>query len=290
MARAGANSGSYFRAVIELSIVTQDILTSLYAAGTNMRSGGDSQQEIRRLGQLLDKWITSLPSEFNFQTQNETQQPYLRERTVLGFHFYSARILITRLCFGGLGQNVPESFVQSMANTCIESAQAIVGFLPDQPNASALYASGPWWSVVHSLMQATSVFLLALTSSTATSVDTATLSIQVKKVIRWLREMHDPLAVRASHMVLHIFQTVAVHFSIDISDLLIFLAGYSETSMEQNEWVGGVDTLTLGLDGHLQAPYMGGAARAGSGFLPFDRVLMPFSPSSRDGPSFTNPF
>ena len=44
-----ANSGSYLKAVVQLSIITQSILTSLYSATSSGRSAGEMQRDMVHL-------------------------------------------------------------------------------------------------------------------------------------------------------------------------------------------------------------------------------------------------
>ena len=173
---AEASADSYFRAVVQLSIVTQSITASLYTAGTKVRSPDELHQDIVQLGQRLDDWLTKLPRDLNFQTHLDgsmaLQDPFLRERRLLTFQFYSAKILLTRPCLGNLEESakhaettIPVDFSRRMADICIETAKAVVDLLPNQPQPRFLYEYGPWWTMVHNLMQALAVLLLALSYS-----------------------------------------------------------------------------------------------------------------------------
>lgn len=118
-------------------------------------------------------------------------------------------------------QNVPKTFNRRLANICIEAAKTVTNLLPDQPVPLFIYEKGPWWSIVHHLMQAVSVFLLALLYSSSTSQDSIVLLHYAKELVRWLRAMQDPLAERAYQMAFSTFKAVARHLSIDISDPLM---------------------------------------------------------------------
>lgn len=269
--KSDANRGSYFKAVVQIAIITQNIFTSLYSAGTMMRTAGESQQDISRLGQRLDQWASSLPSDFSFRDRvASSPQAHSRERMLLGFHFCSAKILLTRQCLGGLGQaadfSVPETFIRRMANMCVESAKAIADFLPDQPNTLPLHENGPWWCIIHHIMQAVSVILLALLHSTPSSQNQNTLSDCVKKLVRWLCAMQDPLAERAYQMALKAFQAVATRLSIDISDLWMdyAIAYAAPRAREHSLYSIGVPIASQ----PLQAPFV--AASAPPLFTPND--------------------
>ncbi|KAF2848752.1 C6 transcription factor-like protein [Plenodomus tracheiphilus IPT5] len=206
-----ANSGSYFRAVVQLSVITQNILTSLYSAGTSLRTSNDIQQDTMQLVQRLDQWVTALLAEFNSQDPtSDLSEKFTRERMLLGFQFCSARILLTRPNLTARRQPWKEAkeanFSKCMSNMCIEAAKTIVASLPDDPRPELIYDQGPWWCIVHHLMQAISIFLLELSY---TSQGNTTLVYFVKKALHWLEAMQDPIAQRAHKIALDLFQTVA---------------------------------------------------------------------------------
>jgi hypothetical protein len=229
---AEANAGSYFRAVVQLCTITQSITASLYTARTKVRSPDELHQDIVQLGQRLDDWLTKLPRDLNFQTHPDgsmaLQDPFLRERRLLTFQFYSATILLTRPClssFEGSAKHaeettIPADFTQRMAGTCVETAKAVVDLLPDQPQPRFLYEYGPWWTIVHNLMQALAVLLLALSYSSKSPQGNAVLAEYCQKTIRWLCSLNDPLANRAYRVALGCFEVTAKRLSLPIPDEL----------------------------------------------------------------------
>ena len=229
---AEANAGSYFRAVVQLSMVTQSIMASLYTAGTRVRSPDELHQDIVQLNQRLDDWLTKLPRNLNFQTYSNgsmaSQDSFLRERTLLTFQFCSAKILLTRPCLGSFEESakhaeettIPLDFAQRMAVICVETAKAVVDLLPDQPQLLFLYEYGPWWTVVHNLMQALSVLLFALSYSSRSPQGNAVLAGYCRTIIRWLCSLDDPLANRASRVALSCFEVIAKRLALSVSDEL----------------------------------------------------------------------
>ena len=219
-----ANSGSYFQAAIQLSIITQSIMTSLYSAGTMIRSQTELQQDMTQLGLRLDMWFNSLPSEFNSQRPpSVSSEPFVRERILLAFQLCSAKMLLTRPCLTGRRSSWREaneiSFTSRMANACLDAAITIVNFLPDEPRSDLIPEQGPWWCITHHVMQAVSVLLLALSYSTTTSHDPSSLIQSTKKAVCWLRNMQDPVAERAFHVALNLLDGVAGRYGVDVSDL-----------------------------------------------------------------------
>ncbi|KAF9698111.1 hypothetical protein EKO04_003483 [Ascochyta lentis] len=219
-----ANSGSYFRAEAQLSVITQNILTSLYSASSLTRPSGDNQHEMTQLGQRLDRWVLSLPKELNFQDPvSKTCKTFARERMLLGFQLCSARILVGRPCLTTRKQALREvneaSFARRMGNSCIEAAKTVVDFLPDEPNARFIYDQGPWWCIIHHLMQAVSVFLLGLSDPSCGPQDSASLMLYAKKVLWWLQSMQDPVAERAYHVATSSFEMASRQYAVGASGL-----------------------------------------------------------------------
>jgi hypothetical protein len=222
-AAADTSSGAYFKAGVQLSIITQNILTSLYSAGTMIRSPSDVQQDTTFLSQRLDQWFSSLPLEL--KPYGDTRDPsdgFSRERVLLKFQFCSARILLTRPCLAARRQPRKDaqdaSFARNMADGCIEAAKIIVGSLPDD-FSSRIYEDLPWWCLVHHMMQAVSVFLLGLSYPSSSSCEASIMIHHVRKTICWLQRMQGPVAARAHRIAFNCFEKVARQYAVDVSDL-----------------------------------------------------------------------
>lgn len=219
-----ANSGSYFKASVQLSIIIQSILTSLYNPSTTVRSPADIQSDMAQLDQRLDQWVLALPQEFNFQIPvANTSMLYSRERMLLGFQLCSARMLLGRLCLNPRRQMSREgnevTFARRLSNSCIEAAKTIVDFLPEEPSARFIYDQGPWWCIVHHIMQAVSVFLLGLSYPASISQDGMTLIQYVKKAVWWLQVLQDPVASRAYQVAASTFEIVLRRHDLDVSGI-----------------------------------------------------------------------
>jgi hypothetical protein len=219
-----ANSGSYFRAIAQLSIITQSTLAALYSAGAMSQGTGDIQAAILHLEQRLKRWLDALPSGFDpRQPFRGSSEPFTRERVLLGFRFHSMRILLTRPCLMQLDHSRMEDgqrdFATLSALACVEAAQEIVAYLPDGPHWSVIHDHGPWWNIIHYVMQAVSVLLLALSHASILSRDDLALLQGAKKAIAWMGKVQDPAAARAFKMALHSLDIIANRSGIDVSDL-----------------------------------------------------------------------
>jgi hypothetical protein len=188
-----------------------------------IKSAGEIRQNMAQLDQRLNEWVMSLPMEFSFQgPMKGTSMTFARERMLLGFQLCSVRMLLARPCLSAWRQAWREgnnsSFARKIGNSCIEAARMGVDFLPDEPYPRFIYDYGPWWCIVHQMMQAVSVFLFGLSyPSSSTSQDNVLLTQYVRKVIRWLRAMHDPVTERAYCVAVSSFKSVSVQHSVDVS-------------------------------------------------------------------------
>jgi hypothetical protein len=130
---------------------------------------------------------------------------------------------LTRPCLSARKQARREgtdaTFPMRMGDSCIKAAKTVVDFLPDELSVHFIYDQVPWWCIVHHMMQAVSIFLLGLSYPSSTSQDSALLIHYVRKVIRRLQVMQDPVAERAYHVAMEAFESVSRRYAIDISDM-----------------------------------------------------------------------
>jgi len=187
-----------------------------------IRSPDDIQRDIALLNQRLDQWVSSLPSEFRlYEPSREPTDAFGRERMLLRFQLCSAQILLTRPCLTvrrPWKDTTNVSFSRRMADNCVGAARTIVASLPEESHTH-LYEQTPWWCLIHHMMQAISVFLLALSHPSSTSYDTTMMIHCVRKTIRWLQRMKGPVAERAHRVAFNCFESVARRHAVDISDL-----------------------------------------------------------------------
>ncbi|KAF1938891.1 hypothetical protein EJ02DRAFT_382878 [Clathrospora elynae] len=220
------NPDSYFRTVIQLSLITTNILTSIYPpTGTTPRSAAETQQDTARLAQRLDQWASSLPTEYNYQnpTLHAPNATFSRERMILRFQLCSAKILLTRPYLSARrksGKDAKEaaSFAGRMADLCIDAARTMIGALPDEACPDFIYRRGPWWCIVHYMMQAVSVLLLGLCYPFSTSQDVMTTVQCVEKALRWLQGMRGPVAERAHSISQRLFRGVARQYGVTVAE------------------------------------------------------------------------
>jgi len=128
----------------------------------------------------------------------------------LAFQYHNARILINRPCLCRVDQRIPNEsnrsrgFNRSAAATCILGARETIALLPDEPDLIALFATSPWWCLLHYLVSAGVILMVEMSMRAEHNPQQAEeLLNDSKKVVRWLRAMSkDNIAAERSWAVL----------------------------------------------------------------------------------------
>ena len=191
------NASLYFLEYVQLARLTQEILKKLYTPFAVHTNWSKVQKTIAELDTDLGSWYTSLPASFDFkkQTRNRDFQEF---RYNLGFFYYSTQMKINRPCLCRLDRKIPnqsamsKEFNRDAASKCVDAAQEMLSLIPDEPNAIGLNSVGPWWNILHYLVQATTVMMLELSfRSTHMPGATEDLIMSSKKAVRWLHQMAE---------------------------------------------------------------------------------------------------
>jgi hypothetical protein len=200
---------SFLRARIKITIIMQNALSKLYLPRQSTESWERTHTIITTLTGELDEWVRDLPSE-GFSAVDE--------QSLLSFHHYSARLLISRPSLCRLERRIKgqshasAAFNHKTAAACVQSAQSITRLFPDQPTWIFVCQRSPWWCIVHYIMQAIAVFLLEMSfEGTDSTQNGESLSRNIEKLVNWLRFMSTRSAVaeRAYKVVQGIIKTDA---------------------------------------------------------------------------------
>lgn len=222
---------SFLEARIRIGLITQRALSFLYSPGVATRSWEDVQKSIVALASQLDDWtLAAFPhGSIDYAiTGPTTDSNTLRENILLRFQSYSTKILVSRPCLCRLDKRIKDQSTKStnlnhgIAVSCVQAAQDLTQLLPDQPQPEWIYQNGPWWCIVHNIMQAATVFLLELVHGASTSSTSHDVSAPMKKLTRWLRVLRnrDAIAGRAYKIFFNLLHTYARRNRVDIADLL----------------------------------------------------------------------
>ncbi|KAF2476525.1 uncharacterized protein BDR25DRAFT_277719 [Lindgomyces ingoldianus] len=229
-----SNSGSFLNSWAKLGMITHNTIIGLYSARLVSKSWEDVQKIIVELSQELETWASNLPPGFNFSLPN-SDQIFRRERLILEMYYQSTRILITRSCLCRLDRRIENqsegsnNFNKRTAQSCISAAISVAQLFPDKIEPAKLYQMGPWWSVVHSLMQGLAILLLELsyevthsTQEYQTIQDCQQIASSLHKLMRWLKAMaqNNATAKRAYSVVLGLVQKVIKNVKPEIAELL----------------------------------------------------------------------
>ncbi|KAF2680541.1 hypothetical protein K458DRAFT_373421 [Lentithecium fluviatile CBS 122367] len=208
---------SYIDAHLSIDLIAQHALAALYAPRTAMRPWDYIQGKITKLATELQDWKRgALPEENGVYTNPFPPPDGSRELTLLRFYYYSVKILITRPCLCRTerrlrGQTKGSAhFNQKTAEACVNAALEMVSMLPVDPDLQDLYENGPWWSVLHHLMQAMAVLLLeiAYQGTHTNTTSESDIAGSIKRLVRWIRAMRitDAVAERAYDVVVRILK------------------------------------------------------------------------------------
>ncbi|PZD28374.1 fungal specific transcription factor domain containing protein [Pyrenophora tritici-repentis] len=228
--RQSTGESHYFVTYIDLTLISQKVLLNLYSPRTAIQSWEHIQTKITQLLKELEEWSKSaLPPE-DHRTSSWSHRPDLhRERFLLKMYYWSTMILITRPCLCRIERRIASesersvNFNAKMAETCVYAARQMVRLLPDQPDTGFIYSQGPWWDVVHNIMQTMAVLLLEMAyEGKHLAEEKADIITSIKKMIRWLRAMrvNDPVASRAYDVVYKILNTCAPALREQVKELV----------------------------------------------------------------------
>jgi hypothetical protein len=173
-------------------------------------SSGQMQTIAASLMTTLNDWaIRALPQYFRDGNPN-SDEGLDRDQRVLFLRYYRARILITRPSLQRLNAHTkdrsgesPET-IRRMAAECVCAALNMTAMLPDLPIPRWIYETGPWWSIVHSIMQALTVLIMEITyGNQSHGQDTTAAEKAITKLLQWLRSMRakDAVAKRAYDLI-----------------------------------------------------------------------------------------
>lgn len=192
------NSTTYFRYYVEINALAQLVVTRLYNPEVRHLKWSEIQRRILELDEKLVEWASNLPMNINVQDLPPRDAAGKREplQQALGILFYVTRTIINRPCLCRLDRLIARQSDMSldvnrdMANKCVHSAQAMLAFLPDEPELDIIYASPLWWAMHRHVKRAGTVLLLELAFRVPhMPSQSEQLLVDAKKAVRWLRTM-----------------------------------------------------------------------------------------------------
>lgn len=191
------NASLYFLHLVQLMRLTQNIFHELYNPTTTEGTWSDVQAIIQARDDSLEAWYRSLPPAFDFK-RNQRDREIYEHRLSLGFAFYSSKMMAHRPCLCRLDRKIPHQsdksldFNHNSATLCVEAAMNTLRLVPDEPNAVGLMKVGPWWNILHWMVQSTTVLMLELSfRAHHMPEEVGTILEAAKKGVRWLHALGD---------------------------------------------------------------------------------------------------
>jgi hypothetical protein len=195
--RIAPNASLYFLEYVQLTRLTQQILGKLYTPFAAQHSWAHIQSTISQLESDLESWARDLPPAFDFKRKRRDRE-FEEVRWSLGFFYYSTRMKINRPCLCRLDRKIPsqsaksKEFNRNAAQRCVDAAQDMLSLIPDEPNAVGLNSVGPWWNILHYLVQACTVIMLEMSFGVPhMPTEVENLVKASKKGVRWLYQMSE---------------------------------------------------------------------------------------------------
>ncbi|KAJ5286720.1 hypothetical protein N7478_002406 [Penicillium angulare] len=215
------NTSLYFLYGVDLAFLMRKAIETLYAPGATRRSWLEMENAMATFNNSADVWLFRLPLEYRF-AQLGADPSFAAQRTGLAFHFYTTKLVITQPCLRRLayqpsGETTPGPLCHTMASICVQVARDMFSLLPDETDICLLYQVSPWWGVLHHMMQSTTIILVELFTRTSPgTMEAAGLIGDIKKAIRWLREMatRDTSSLRAWSVCMELLSQHGLKFAL----------------------------------------------------------------------------
>ncbi|USP81639.1 uncharacterized protein yc1106_08913 [Curvularia clavata] len=217
MAFLDANSNLY--------LLTQQAMASLYTQRKLAPSWSRVQETMVALVGDLDKWAVDYVPQFHSEnwTMDYEQQRY---NSLLKLQYYRVKILTTRPSLRRIerctesGSGDFTHLDQSMAEACIRAASDVVAILGTAPDIATFYEKGPWWTIVHNVMQALAILMNAIACPEHFADSSSLSAYGVRQLVGWLLAMRETniIAARAHQVVYSLVKTSQPHIWTSIAD------------------------------------------------------------------------
>lgn len=208
-----------FHCIVDLNIIAQTVINSVYSIQGLRESSIQVEQRLQKHSRSMDLWLKKVPPPYQFAVSSkddtfhpfdsaDAEQDHTRERITLAIYYYSARITLCRPCLSHAPvslqiageSNSRASFRASMTLMCLRASTFLLSILPETPDTTWLTTVSPWWTVLHSIMQATTALLIGLSTRPAEEnttsqrnnnppLDRESMMAATKKAFLWLHHL-----------------------------------------------------------------------------------------------------
>ncbi|KAL4912702.1 fungal-specific transcription factor domain-containing protein [Aspergillus aurantiobrunneus] len=235
-----------FHCIVDLSVIGQTIINSVYSVQSLRESSGQLEQRLQKLSGCMDVWLHKVPLPYRFTVSPEDDSYYLspgvtefiRERITLAMYYYSARITLCRPC---LSHNSPThhkareassraSYRAMLNGACLRASIFLLSILPEKPDTVWLTTVTPWWTILHFIMQATTALLIGLSTQSCEEgepnndfslLNRDTMVQETKKALHWIHHLaYNSRAARRAFVLCERFLTrMGPSLGLDVADL-----------------------------------------------------------------------
>lgn len=223
------NAGLYLLYSCDLTVVMQELLDRIYSANSVHQHWRSLQTGIKELQARVDVWLSSLPPGLDFTHAEHSEQAH-GLKMALEFQYHSAQIMLGRPCL--CRHNIPkrgpddeQQFTHAMAVSALRSATQMANLIQDGPSTGSSHGAGPWWCLLHYVMQAATVMILELAMNCIhTPHAESNLLHLTRKCVRWLQRTseHSIASHRAWQLCDGALRRLELPTGLDISDLSLY--------------------------------------------------------------------
>jgi hypothetical protein len=189
-----ASPGLCFLYSCDLTMVTQEVLDRVYAIRCLNRHWAYLRDTLAEIQEKVDLWFSTLPRALDFTCAEDDDIAY-NEKMRLAFQYHGARILLGRPCLCRHKTSQPDEkqeFNQAMALSALDSAAQIARLIPDGQVPISPHRNGPWWCLLHSVMQAVTIMILEISFGSIHMPKGENSLLQLtKKCVRWLHRTSE---------------------------------------------------------------------------------------------------
>ena len=195
---------AFFLQIVQLGRLMQNVRRTLYSSQAVGQTWTAIHSSIEQFDEQLEGWYDALPSTFSHWNQGNSSESLDPLNFILACHFYGSKITIHRHCLTKLPEEMSDNFAslrrfhEDSAVKCIQAATDNLQISLDL-DVTKTIENGPWWNILHWIVQACTVLLLKLSDAPYSDADDCPHTGWLEKAVQWLHTFGklNPSALRA---------------------------------------------------------------------------------------------
>ncbi|CAN9173970.1 unnamed protein product [Alternaria alternata] len=225
----GSGRDCYLINHINITFISQRALLELYSPRTAARSWKSVQGSISGLLNELEEWSKAALPGGRQAARKKHMTGLEREQFLIKADYWSTKMLVTRPCLCKIERRIRNEskasveFNKTSAEACVGAALEMTKLFPDEPDLDFIYSKGPWWAIVHFIMQSIAVLILEMAyRNREMESSEPSMVVSIRKLIRWLSAMrhNDPVAARAHHVIKRVLKRFSPALQFQADELL----------------------------------------------------------------------